>query len=56
MNDANSSWGGRVTDEETPWYAVRLFTPRLREVADWMADAGIDYFIPMEYQIGRAHV
>ena len=51
MNNGNSSWGGRVTDEETPWYAVRLFTPRLREVADWMADAGIDYFIPMEYRM-----
>lgn len=45
-----ANWGGRVTETVQPWYAVRLFTLRLREVADWFTQAGMAYFVPMEYR------
>lgn len=47
-------WGGQVGDVESPWYALRLYSPCLRKVADWLAEAGISYFVPMEYrEVGR---
>ncbi|MCI5875666.1 MAG: UpxY family transcription antiterminator [Prevotella sp.] len=49
-SESVANWGGRVTETVQPWYAVRLFTLRLREVADWFAQAGMAYFVPMEYR------
>lgn len=44
------SWGGRVTSDEMPWYAVRLFSLRQHELADELHDAGVPYFVPMEFR------
>ena len=49
-SESVANWGGRVTETVQPWYAVRLFTLRRREVADWFAQAGMAYFVPMEYR------
>lgn len=48
--EASSAWtNGENVDDGTPWYAVRLFTPRQQDVAECFRQKGLVYFIPMEY-------
>lgn len=36
-------------EDSVPWYAIRLFTMKQQEVADYFAEEGIETFVPMEY-------
>lgn len=40
-------------EQQTPWYALRLYSPCLRKVADWLAEQKVDYFVPMEYRLSE---
>lgn len=48
--DASHAWtNGENVDDGTPWYALRLFTPRQQDVAECLKQKGLVYFIPIEY-------
>ena len=36
-------------EEQQPWYAIRLFSIRQKAVCDYLAEHGLEYFVPMQY-------
>lgn len=40
---------GEATDDNCPWYALRLLTVRQTEIADMLKGMGLEVFVPMEY-------
>ncbi len=38
-----------IEQDSTPWYAVRLFSLKLKEVRSFFASKDLEYFIPMTY-------
>ncbi len=38
-----------IEDDGCPWYAVRLFSLKQKEVADTFVEKGLTYFVPMQY-------
>ena len=50
----------QITDDNSPWYAVKLFTLKLEEVRDHFNNQGLECFIPEQYVLiegsnGRPH-
>ncbi len=42
--------GGEGLEDNTPWYAIRLFTTNQMKVGDYCKEHGLDFFIPMQYR------
>ena len=38
-----------ATADGLPWYAIRLFSLRLKAVLSYFKEAGLECFVPMEY-------
>lgn len=36
-------------EAQLPWYAIRLFSIRQKAVCDFLAEQGLEYFVPMQY-------
>lgn len=45
----NPLFTAEIADDNCTWYALRLFTLRLKQVAQYFKDKGLTYFVPMEY-------
>jgi len=35
--------------DKTPWYSIKLFTPRLSAIREWATENKLEHFVPMEY-------
>jgi len=35
--------------DQTPWYAIKLYSARQKAVSQWFEDLGMEYFVPMHY-------
>ena len=44
MNEVNE-----VNEPNSPWYAIKLFTLRQNDVANYFKEKGLEVFIPMEH-------
>lgn len=38
-----------IVSDQTPWYSIKLFSPRLSAVRDWATENELEHFVPMEY-------
>ena len=38
-----------ILQDQTPWYALKLYSARQKAVSQWLQEQGIEYFVPMHY-------
>ena len=39
-----------LAQDKTPWYAIRLFSIRIKDVKTFFEEKGLEYFVPMQYE------
>ena len=60
MENKQTKYVDTIIDDKNDWYAIRLYTTRQEEVAQFFTDNGIETFIPKQYvaeedKQGRVH-
>lgn len=38
-----------IVEDQTPWYAIKLFTLQLKNVRGYFDTKELEYFVPMQY-------
>lgn len=41
--------GKPIAEDQSPWYALRLFTLKQLDIAEMLGEKGLDFFIPLHY-------
>ncbi len=60
MEDKQERYIDTITNDKNDWYAIRLYTTKQEEVAQFFTENGIETFIPKQYvaeedKQGRVH-
>ena len=60
MEDKKERYIDTITNDKNDWYAIRLYTTKQEEVAQFFTEKGIETFIPKQYvaeedKQGRVH-